>query len=798
MQRWRVSRERVVERIRRAGAHRIVLLLAEAGFGKSVAVRQVLDGEPEPHAFYRVEPQTTTLLGFLRGLTEALEPFVPGAHLSFTIAHERAMQSPTPHAELATWLGEHLRGVSLRIVIDDLHNATDDTIGDFLSRAIDASPRAVRWLIATRPSKTFSPASWLAQREMDWPIDESELRFTSGEVAQLAQNANLTLSPRAFDAVLRASDGWPSAAGLALLRAETLPALEIATTRAEVHDTLAKLVFEALDESAQRFLLESAVFPVMDHEVLRASGWHFQGLIDAPGWDGPYVEEVSSARYRYDSLFRDFLVRTLRDLGEGHYREALVRAAVAYERTGRIPDALRFYTDAGANAALGRLLAEHGLALIDQGESDVVESAIAALSEDEQHANPGVLGLKAILDSHAARFDTAEAWFRLALHQLDDERLRLSLIYRYSLDLVRRGRMDCVDILEPAISSALASDHELYPLLCCTLATAYVALGRLDEARDLVERAIKSLGPSLSNAQRARAFHQAAYVALRSGEIRNAANYAQAVIEIAEPAGFYDLAARAYSILYEIAHVWDAVPRKALEYIEHVAAFAMRSGDAHVRAWALMGAYYIEAERGGGAIMTSIERSLNAADLLQMADEAAAALLPGQALRATWTGDFMHAYRLLAPTAAEQTGADRRSLRFAEVALYAAAAGLAEEARDALRAVERELKVAGPTKYTIQAIVYGLLTLSMFEDADGWAALRKDPRLAGLSLSLSALLRSADLLHAHWADKRNHAGVLAALADLRRHDLAGLATLIEALPASPPQRLSPASLSTRP
>src|SRR5579875_1962904 len=102
--------------------------------------------------------------------------------------------------------------------------------------------------------------------------------------------------------------------------------------------------------------------------------------------------------------------RTLRDLGEGHYREALVRAAVAYERTGRIPDALRFYTDAGANAALGRLLAEHGLALIDQGESDVVESAIAALSEDEQHANPGVLGLKAILDSHAARFDTAEAW----------------------------------------------------------------------------------------------------------------------------------------------------------------------------------------------------------------------------------------------------------------------------------------------------------------------------------------------------------------------------------------------------
>ncbi|MGH7685195.1 MAG: hypothetical protein ACREMT_12690, partial [Vulcanimicrobiaceae bacterium] len=324
----------------------------------------------------------------------------------------------------------------------------------------------MRWLIATRPSKTFSPASWLAQREMDWPIDDSELRFTSGEVGEIAKSAGLALSPRAFDAVLRASDGWPSAAGLALLHAETLPALEIATARSEVYDTLAKLVFEALDEDAQRFLLETAVYPIMDHHVLQASGWHFQGLIDAPGWDGPYVEEISSGQYRYDSLFRDFLLRTLQDLGDGQYREALVRAAVSYERTERTTDALQFYAQAGATAALGRLLAQHGLALIEQGESDVVERAIASLSDDEQHASPAILGLKAILDSHAARFDTAEAWFRLALHHLDDERLRLSLIYRYSLDLVRRGRMDCVEILEPAIASALASNHDLYPLLC--------------------------------------------------------------------------------------------------------------------------------------------------------------------------------------------------------------------------------------------------------------------------------------------------------------------------------------------
>ncbi len=208
--------------------------------------------------------------------------------------------------------------------------------------------------------------------------------------------------------------------------------------------------------------------------------------------------------------------------------------------------------------------------------------------------------------------------------------------------------MDCIDLLEPAIVSALASGHDSHPLLCCTLATAYVQVGRNDEARTLVISALPKLAPSLTDSQRARAYHQAAFVALRIGDIKDAHTFASAVVEIAGPAGLYDVAARAYSILYEIAHVHEANPRKALEYVENVASFALKCGDAHIREWALIAAYYIEAERGAGAMMSTIERSLNTANVLQMTDEATKALLPGQALRSTWTGDFAHAGRLLA------------------------------------------------------------------------------------------------------------------------------------------------------
>ena len=794
MHRWRIYRERVVERIRRSKTNRVLLLLADAGYGKSVALKQFLDGEQEPCAFYRVAPDTTTLLGFLRGLSSALEPFVPGAHLSFTMAYERSMQSQAPFGELATWLGEHLRSTSVRIAIDDLHHAASDDVGDFLSHAIDASPRAVKWIIATRSSKAFSPSSWLAQREMDWPIDESELRFTSGEVAQLAQSVGLTFSPRGFDAALRTSDGWPSAAALALMQAETLPALEISASKAEIYDALARLVFESQNEPAQRFLLETSVYRILERDVLRAADWHFQGLADAPGWDGPYIEELADGIYRYDSLFRDFLLRVLAEQGEGVQRDALIRAAVAYERLERIPEAMEYHGRAETSGALTRLLSKHGLGLIETGETDAVESVIHMLPEDEQHASPAILGLRAVIDSQSARYDTAEAWYRLALHDIDDERLRLRLVYRYSLDLLRRGRMDCIELLEPAIVSALASGHDSHPLLCCTLATAYVQVGRNDEARTLVISALPKLAPSLTDSQRARAYHQAAFVALRIGDIKDAHTFASAVVEIAGPAGLYDVAARAYSILYEIAHVHEANPRKALEYVENVASFALKCGDAHIREWALIAAYYIEAERGAGAMMSTIERSLNTADVLQMTDEATKALLPGQALRSTWTGDFAHAGRLLANTAPDQDSPDRRALRWAEIALYSGAAGMLEESREALTEARREIVAAPPGKYAAQALAYILVVLSMFGNDVAWDEVRRDPRLGGLGLAIRALVHCAELLHIHWAQKRDHAGVLAALEDLRRHEMGGLAAMLEALPARPPARIPPLAM----
>jgi ATP/maltotriose-dependent transcriptional regulator MalT len=768
--RWRIRRERVVARIRVSAEQRVSLLIAPAGFGKSIALRAAF-GAARDAAFYRVPADTTTLLAFLRGLTDALESDVPGAHLSFAIAYERAIQSPTPASELARWLGEHLREAgTLRIVIDDLHNASAPEIPEFVRASIEAAPDEVRWVLALRDASAYPLASWLALGVCTVPLDEAGLRFTQEEGAQLAAQAAPDRPAGEIESMLERTGGGPAAFALALLAGFVNHA---AATPAQLYDELAARVVDGLAEPDRRALATAAIFA------------------DVPGSaadENPYLDDLGNGRLRFDELFRDFLLRRLR-AEPTLERDALVAAAGAYERSGDARSALAFYQRAGEPAAIGRLLAGHGVALMDEGFADVVDAAIVTLDRAAFDGGPSLMLLKAIRDARFARFDSAEAWFQLAIAATaagDD--LQLRIVHRYALDLVRRGRVDVIEVLEPVVAAAPA-DHPFTALLSATLATAYALVDRFDDARTAIASAMRGLQAGLPAALRTRAYHQAAYVALRCADIEGARRYAEGVLEVAVPNGLYDLAARAHSILYEIAHAWEIDPERALAHAESVAAHGLKAGDTHIRQWALLTVYYIEAERGNAPMMSTIERALNAPELLQTTEETSAALLPGQALRATWSGDFGHAFRLLANSAGGQVSADRRALRWAEIALFAAASGALAEAREAAAAAQNELAAGHAGKHATVAATYSLIALSLLGDRMTWLTLH-DSLVAEERLTPGRFfIDTAETLHKHWHEKSDHHAVLAVFSALRERGFGGIAAMLETLPRRPANAL---------
>ncbi|HYL27389.1 MAG TPA: AAA family ATPase, partial [Candidatus Nitrosotalea sp.] len=109
-----IGRPRLTERLRALSTYPVALLIAPPGYGKSVALRQYLETVADPAILFTVRAEHVTLLGFLRGLTEALRAAIPHAITTLAGAYERNRASTRRSSDLARWMQAHLgsyRGV---------------------------------------------------------------------------------------------------------------------------------------------------------------------------------------------------------------------------------------------------------------------------------------------------------------------------------------------------------------------------------------------------------------------------------------------------------------------------------------------------------------------------------------------------------------------------------------------------------------------------------------------------------------------------------------------------------------
>ena len=203
-----VARPRVVERLQAAGRQPIVLVVAPAGYGKSVAMRQYLATLSVPSIRFDCGSEHATLLGFLRGLCEAIVPHAPHAAATLAGAYDRSRASVTPSADLALWMESHLSGFDGVVAIDDLHVAeADRTVAEFVAALIERSKDAIAWVIASRSTAGLPIGTWLAYGDTDLAIDERDLRFTLDEARAAARRLPLG-DPQRRVRRTAGVDGW--------------------------------------------------------------------------------------------------------------------------------------------------------------------------------------------------------------------------------------------------------------------------------------------------------------------------------------------------------------------------------------------------------------------------------------------------------------------------------------------------------------------------------------------------------------------------------------------------------------
>lgn len=753
-----------VERLVDAARRPIAVVVAPPGFGKSALLRAftALRGSAVLIDLAAGEP---TFRAAVRDLCEVLRAIAPGARLAFASAYARAAERGDRAASLARWLARYLEGRDVTIVVDSVERLGEETrlFAEFVEVLAGCGPRAPRLVVAARDTTELPVPRWLAADLIAMPVGESDLRWNLADAQAAANRFGLAVDDDALGAIVRAAHGRAFAVLFALHAGEMPPP--------GVDPGLALL--HALTPDERTYVLETCLLRTLDPDVLAAAGLPLHPLLIAESGLARLVVNEDGTQYRYDEGLRSRAEETLRTNLASHQAVA-EQTVTALEAVGRVREALDIARNAQLHEHVHRLVRVNGLRLEDRGDVEALDAALEMLPAELDDAV--VLLLRGTRESRLGRSDTSEAWFRHAIARAQSRPVAAEAAYRLARDIVRRGRVDAIELLEPYAGDAALGDDQRSSILS-VLAEAYLIAHRPADARATLERALACCERA-DLATRAHVYTRASYVELYGGDHDRARRYATIGASIAEQANLYVVATGAYSVLYNLAYD-EGGPSECLVHLERLSDCAVRSGNLDFHLYAIVAAYELHVERGDVAAVERLENDLRAFDVHYGASTTLEGLVPSRALFAAWAGAFDAAYEILAPSAAQQSDPERAALRWAEIALYAAAAGARDRGVDALRHFEAafardDMRSQIPIRAAIIARLAGALLGEPVETVFETAPTSR----------VASLARAVDVVIRRRRGEADGDELFDAFEDLHRHELHGMAKLFAALPSA--------------
>ncbi|MDQ2865842.1 MAG: LuxR C-terminal-related transcriptional regulator [Candidatus Eremiobacteraeota bacterium] len=686
-----VVRRRVIDRISSAAMQRIVLIVAPAGYGKSVALAQYLASTNDVRVRFDVLSDHATLLGFLRGFTDALVEIAPDARTTLAGAYEKNADSPSAGSDLAMWMHSHLKSYRGIIAIDDLHTAQEDReVTRFLSALIERTKGRVQWIIASRSTLGLPIGTWLAYGDSDLAIDEHDLKFSVDEAKEAARTFRLGVRDDELHELLNLTEGWATAMSFALRSStRSIDLRSISTmTREMIYRYLAEQVYAGLDASERRFIETAALLPSVDVETMAAAGFNdAASTIEDLRQRVAFVHEQAPGTYRLHDLFREFAQHQLSLQGRQAGTDLRVMLGSVLEARGNGDLALNLFVDAQDVERVTAVLVTQGTALIARGHGDTVKRALDAIPPDV-HAREALLsGLSGVIDIAAGRYDSGERFLQRAIRLGEDVNARSEHVLRLAMFLVNQGR-DPDDLLRSLLTSQAAESAKLEAR--AMLAVRCVRAGKYPEADRYIAEVERSLGDVDDIALLARLLQR---IGLAKMERPRAAGAKQHLIRSAELAGgigLWSLASRAYQGLSTLIFFSDSDVTLALWYAQQAASSATKAGDYFDLQISLLQMLNIESRRGNADRTRQIELQL--AELRPNDTLRAPYVLESQAHRHAWSGQFTEASRMFS-TMQDRTAlaADRIFVR----SVNALCLALAGSSQDSARAVAETLDRLG-------------------------------------------------------------------------------------------------------
>lgn len=311
-----IPRPRLLARLNVGMSHRLTLLAAPAGFGKTTLLAAWAEQAPCPVTWLTVEAGDRDPARFLAYLQAAITRVLP-AVLEQPTAFFSASEASSAEGRLTALLNLLNQGhQTFALVLDDLHTIETPEIDRLLAFLIEHMPAHMHVIVATRADPML-PLARLRARGQLLEIRATDLRFNREEISRFLQAAaGLSLDEHVLVQLQARTEGW--AAGLQLLsvaagqRANPGEFLaEVSGRQVYIADYLREEVLLQQPPEVQHFLLRTAILerlcgPLCD-AVLQTEG--SQARLEQLYEANLFIAALDDRRrwFRYHSLFADLL-----------------------------------------------------------------------------------------------------------------------------------------------------------------------------------------------------------------------------------------------------------------------------------------------------------------------------------------------------------------------------------------------------------------------------------------------------------------------------------------------------------
>ncbi|MEM7028135.1 MAG: tetratricopeptide repeat protein [Chloroflexota bacterium] len=458
--------------------HKLILIVAPAGYGKTSLMIDVAHQADTPICWYSLDDldqnPTRFLTYFVEGIKQTLPEFEPDIALTSFLDQEIKDKSQIDEVVLllVNTIFESI-DEDFFFVLDDFHFVSHEPlISYFVNSFAEQVDEHCHIAITSRTTINLSDLVLLAARSQVIGLSQSELAFQPDEIqALIKQNNQLSISDEVAVNLADATEGWIT--GLLLstdgMQQGMHDRLELkrATMGLDVDHYLRQQVFDLQSPAMQQFLLKTSLMPEFNASLCQ----QILGDPEAgdPDWE-TLIEEITTRNLfvtsidaeetwlRYHHVFQAYLQQRIADEDPLERDMIWRKLAQRYLDGRRWEEAYQILTQLGDVDAIANLVSEIGHSIIRSGQHILLNRWLSDLDETVFDRHPSLLTLWGTTSCHLGLPD-------VALHQ-HNRAIRLLRTSQQTSNLAHA-------LLERSLAHRFKSNYQ-------------AALGDLDEVFDLL------------------------------------------------------------------------------------------------------------------------------------------------------------------------------------------------------------------------------------------------------------------------------------------------------------------------